>query len=671
VEGLLQELRSTEDSLGKDRVRNQQEVMKQHKRISELTAALESAEERLKEHSHKSDSDKSDFDYRRMQMQSEVESAQKSVERANERIAELEAQKQADRATLMKLRETEARLQSELDATQTELHLEQGQRQRVQARFTALKNDIKKSATAGSAGTDRDDASAASTASTAPSRVTRAPVAVSTTGYARSPDRSMGQAGSPSSQQSGRANSGSLGPTATSTYIKLDEEKGKESGAAARRRSLAAVVAQSAHEDDMLMRGASQPPPPASGEDDEVAAHLARVAARRVADDDILAQEAIPNAFTDSLSQSRSSPGKTSVGYSASAAEAATAADAKPYGWMPDARKESRNILDVSSASASEEELEAQRYSEAVRDRVTARLSAKMGQSVNAAVAGDTDGATTARGLVEEKRRLIQSHSSSDMLASALAETDPVGPGRRVAPGVVPSSAGSDGGLDIGTASADVSDSIQKTQEFLQKRMAAREARRAATAGGSEGSMKKSGGVVGSTSGTGKSASSSGGGGGGGGVSSVQHSPVRRGQLELAPDDPGEEMDVTGAGVLGESAQQPNAARDALLFGLGPPSLLPAGPPSPAEVADLAYEENFAEMLSAQMGKPPPKPVGAGVGASGSKARGGAAPGPPKRASRFSYARSGQAGGMSAKVVAAQDRLQLPRISSAECKDPK
>ena len=138
INGLLEELKKTEETLSKERRKGQSEIMEYHSRIGELQTSLEQTKDSMEEDLAKTKSAVSNKEHRLIQLEGENTRMRNAMNDKDDRIMELERGRQADRSKMMELKDAVASKESALDSCRTELELEQGLRQRLEAKVKDL-----------------------------------------------------------------------------------------------------------------------------------------------------------------------------------------------------------------------------------------------------------------------------------------------------------------------------------------------------------------------------------------------------------------------------------------------------------------------------------------------------------------------------------------------------
>ena len=140
INGLLEELRSTEESLSKERRKSQEQIMDYHSRNNELQTALERTKGSMEEEVAKTKANASDKEHRLMQLESDTQRMRQHLSDRDDRIQELERARQVDRSKTLELKGTVAQQEQSLDAARTELELEQGLRMRLEKKVKELQD---------------------------------------------------------------------------------------------------------------------------------------------------------------------------------------------------------------------------------------------------------------------------------------------------------------------------------------------------------------------------------------------------------------------------------------------------------------------------------------------------------------------------------------------------
>lgn len=125
VNGLLAELKSTEDALSSERKKSHNEIEICHAKIVDLQSQLERVKENYEDHASKVKADKNDKELRVMQLDGDLERTKTLLASKGGRIEELEKQHQADRLRIHELKDQlEASERAAIDSRAT-LELEQ------------------------------------------------------------------------------------------------------------------------------------------------------------------------------------------------------------------------------------------------------------------------------------------------------------------------------------------------------------------------------------------------------------------------------------------------------------------------------------------------------------------------------------------------------------------
>ena len=171
VNGLLEELRATEDALSKERKKSQNDIEAHHSKIMELHTNLEKAKEHIEETQSHSKNDRKEKEMKIIQMEKEMERVKsilstKGIQHYYHfyrhyvchyyhyfalelRVEELEKQHQADRMRLHELKEQLDNSERSIIDTKTNFELEQAQRRRLEARLKAAIDASRKDIEAG------------------------------------------------------------------------------------------------------------------------------------------------------------------------------------------------------------------------------------------------------------------------------------------------------------------------------------------------------------------------------------------------------------------------------------------------------------------------------------------------------------------------------------------
>ena len=138
VNGLLAELKNTEDALSSERRRTQQEADNYRRQIHEVSAALEKANAHIQENMARSTVANSDKEIRVLQLEQELERIKQAVILKEARMVELEKQHQADRTRIHEIKESLDNAERSIMDGKTNLELEQAQRKRLETRLKVL-----------------------------------------------------------------------------------------------------------------------------------------------------------------------------------------------------------------------------------------------------------------------------------------------------------------------------------------------------------------------------------------------------------------------------------------------------------------------------------------------------------------------------------------------------
>ena len=135
VNGLLEELRNTEDALSGERKRNSREVEKYQLKVNELTNDLEKAKSHIEDNTNRAKVQSNDKEMRLLTLQNELERIKSIAEKRDVRIDELEKQKQIDRSKLLDLKDNYDASERMVMEIKTRLELEQMQRRKLEAKL--------------------------------------------------------------------------------------------------------------------------------------------------------------------------------------------------------------------------------------------------------------------------------------------------------------------------------------------------------------------------------------------------------------------------------------------------------------------------------------------------------------------------------------------------------
>jgi len=138
VNGLLEELRNTEDALSTERRKSQLEVDTMRSKVHELTTNLEKANEHIRENVDRSKSSSHDREVRVLQLEQELERIKQAVILKESRMDELEKQHQADRGRITEMKGNLDSAERSIADGRTTLELEQAQRARLEIRIKAF-----------------------------------------------------------------------------------------------------------------------------------------------------------------------------------------------------------------------------------------------------------------------------------------------------------------------------------------------------------------------------------------------------------------------------------------------------------------------------------------------------------------------------------------------------
>jgi chromosome segregation ATPase len=140
INGLLEELKKTEETLSNERRKGQTQIMDYHARVGELQSTLEITKGSMEEDLAKTKSAVSDKEHRLIQLEGDNTRFRQAMNDKDDRVQELERARQQDRSKMMELQNTVATQETSLDSTRTELELEQGLRQRLEMKVKELQD---------------------------------------------------------------------------------------------------------------------------------------------------------------------------------------------------------------------------------------------------------------------------------------------------------------------------------------------------------------------------------------------------------------------------------------------------------------------------------------------------------------------------------------------------
>jgi chromosome segregation ATPase len=135
VNGLLEELRNTEDALSAERKKNGNDAEQYRYKLNTMTAELEKAKEHIESHMVSGRKQDADKDMRVLQLQQELEHIKELVIKKEARMEELEKQRQSDRNRIVELRTNLETAERSIMDGKTTLELEQAQRKRLETRL--------------------------------------------------------------------------------------------------------------------------------------------------------------------------------------------------------------------------------------------------------------------------------------------------------------------------------------------------------------------------------------------------------------------------------------------------------------------------------------------------------------------------------------------------------
>ena len=138
VNGLLEELRRTEDSLSAERRKTQQDADNYRRQIQEISASLDKANAHIQENVTRSNASHSDKEIRMLQLEQELERIKQAVLLKEARMEELEKQHQADRTRIHEIKESLDSAERSIMDGKTNLELEQAQRKRLELRLKTM-----------------------------------------------------------------------------------------------------------------------------------------------------------------------------------------------------------------------------------------------------------------------------------------------------------------------------------------------------------------------------------------------------------------------------------------------------------------------------------------------------------------------------------------------------
>lgn len=135
VNGLLEELRNTEDTLSAERKKAGHDVDTYRYKLNTLEAELERAKEHIENFNINDKKRGSEQDMRVLRLEQELQHIKDMVAKKEGRVEELEKQRQSDRNRIHELKENLSNAEKAILDGKTTLELEQAQRRRVEARL--------------------------------------------------------------------------------------------------------------------------------------------------------------------------------------------------------------------------------------------------------------------------------------------------------------------------------------------------------------------------------------------------------------------------------------------------------------------------------------------------------------------------------------------------------
>eukprot|EP01038_Epipyxis_sp_PR26KG_P010867 gene10867-14585_t len=144
VTNLLEELKSTEDALSKERKKNQSLIDDHHSKVVDLQSQLDRSKESMDEMESKIKMINTDRDLKAVQLESELDRLKSTIPPKDNRIDELEKQHQQDRVKMHELKEKVDRIERELIESKSNLEMEITQKKRLEANIKLLNesNDV-------------------------------------------------------------------------------------------------------------------------------------------------------------------------------------------------------------------------------------------------------------------------------------------------------------------------------------------------------------------------------------------------------------------------------------------------------------------------------------------------------------------------------------------------
>ncbi len=144
VNGLLEELKNTENALSHERKKNVTDAEKNHARMMELQNQIDRLRENVENTESKSKADRNDNVLKLMQAEAELERTRSILLSKDSRLEELEKQHQIDRSKLHELKEQLDNAERAVIDNKTNLELEQAQRRRVENRLRTVTAEYQK-----------------------------------------------------------------------------------------------------------------------------------------------------------------------------------------------------------------------------------------------------------------------------------------------------------------------------------------------------------------------------------------------------------------------------------------------------------------------------------------------------------------------------------------------
>ena len=135
MNGLLGELRNTEDTLSGERKKASHDIDTYRYKLNTLEAELEKAKEHIESYNINGKKRGSEQDMRVLQLEQELAHIKEMVVKKESRVEELEKQRQSDRNRIHELRENVTNAEKAILDGKTTLELEQAQRRRLETRL--------------------------------------------------------------------------------------------------------------------------------------------------------------------------------------------------------------------------------------------------------------------------------------------------------------------------------------------------------------------------------------------------------------------------------------------------------------------------------------------------------------------------------------------------------